>query len=822
MSDFIESTNILNEAINELGYQLRKIMSLFLPSTPDKVIWDFVNRFCRESARMTRQLETMAGTPLQWNNLESWLKLVREALDERRTILKSAITQGIELPSLKNRSDIVGTMEFALRDNAQFKLTEAMYGPNWPSQHERIILMSGLSSSNLDTHIPIDKVQPRVKESAERILSLWNTLRDLGKRNNLGYFQKKWTLMQPQARHSWLQQLFPRLHPYPNSCIYLLAQHHSGIKDLDKEPFMTSLLNLEDLAQADVLPEMLQVRLNFHPRLFLTTDARHVDLGYWCGALIPMQIAGRISFPFTMGTENSKYEIQSESNGWKRPDLLNPCIGLYQLMAQEKTYEFLVSCLSTPLEPPIPYDSQSRSTTSGTSLSLLDRSARLGYGRPDCIDWAYLQNVLEASADEAKDDLWHLRTDAEYWLMRIMQMQKNSSKLLLSVFDRIDIYLTLSQQMKNCENKNWNVGFLDGMGNTIPSDDTPPLRNVISMHSTLRSILNEALASMQDKDRSPIKDKSITFCYLFDMMKKNDPTLRVMGLHTVLRIIEREISNGETGDPIPFCVRQAFNDMSIMAVCMQETSKHYNFVRNIDNEYASSAEHAQAEWKGRERPWVSLIQSTLKKLDHRVNKLNELVSNDNRSLDERHSDFWMAVDLSMKDIGPSPIVNMIQAAIHTKPTVSPNIAIPEWTRQDLGPTLTKTRVKKSKGRTVPLETSALTLRKSVSAPPAAEPRWQPTVYIKAQKDKAFWSELKNTKGQKSFTNWCEFLTNIGYTKTPQNGSGYRFELVGSQEGRHAIVFHDIHGKHGKKVSYKIARQSWAGRLEKYVQIVPFE
>lgn len=204
-----------------------------------------------------------------------------------------------------------------------------------------------------------------------------------------------------------------------------------------------------------------------------------------------------------------------------------------------------------------------------------------------------------------------------------------------------------------------------------------------------------------------------------------------------------------------------------------------------------------------------------------MNKLNDLVSNDNRSLDEHHSQFWMTVDQQMnKEMGSSSIVDMIQRQAPICTTVTPNMPISECSTQDTGPT--ETQMKKSKGRTVPFETSTPTLRKSVSALPATGPRWQPTVYIKAQKDEAFWRDLKYDKGQKSFANWCEFLTNIGYTKTPQNGSGYRFELVSSEGWRHAIVFHDIHGKNGNKVSHKIARQSWAGRLEKSVQIFPIE
>lgn len=95
-----------------------------------------------------------------------------------------------------------------------------------------------------------------------------------------------------------------------------------------------------------------------------------------------------------------------------------------------------------------------------------------------------------------------------------------------------------------------------------------------------------------------------------------------------------------------------------------------------------------------------LIQGTLEKLPHSVSKLSDLVSNDKDSLalDEHHSKFWWPVHQYMESMEFSSIVDMIHrhAPIRTTPTATPYISIPEWSPRETEPTLTETRVEKSK------------------------------------------------------------------------------------------------------------------------------
>ncbi|KAB8212964.1 hypothetical protein BDV33DRAFT_210663 [Aspergillus novoparasiticus] len=177
-----------------------------------------------------------------------------------------------------------------------------------------------------------------------------------------------------------------------------------------------------------------------------------------------------------------------------------------------------------------------------------------------------------------------------------------------------------------------------------PSENIKQRKEVISLDRVLHTILNEALTSLQDTVQSSRWQRkgTRTFCYLFDMLVKDDPTLRVMGLCPVLRTIERELSNGNVHhcDAMPSSLQQALNDISVVSVCKEEASTHYQYIRNINYEYASLANKAETEWNEREKPWISLINRTPESLGRRVNNLNQSLSNRKQPLSEKHRKFW--------------------------------------------------------------------------------------------------------------------------------------------------------------------------------------
>lgn len=801
-------TGTITRDINELGPQLRALAA-------ENFCNDAVLRLPPQIEKRIRLFEAITGQRLEWGDVESWLDRAREVIETHEKNFQILSELGLDLnalPKLDHEFTVTEIIRTRSGSSPLIKMLEITFGPNWPSRRGQIDTVSGLYSSN-NNAIPLHKAQPSIEDTAEEIMTLWRALQEMTA--ELGNFEQKWSRMLTAERHAWLQNT-GKIHYEPDSAISLLAQR-SGSEPLDKDAFLAPLLNVEDLAQGDVLPHLLKTRSTIHPKSFLHVDSRFVWLGYWCGALARIKIEGRVSFYFGPGEENPKYGIQFEPDAFKqRPGLLNPTIGLYQLRAQKSVYKFLVSCASRVSQPLMLGDHPSDSTDGGTSLSLLSRSARMDYRRLDCIDWSYLQSVLEASADEALDDLWRLRTDAEFWLLRMMEMRKNTSTLLDCAFNRIDTFVCLSERIKEIR---LNSGRIEP---SIPCDNID-LKNVISLDRVFRSILNRALKSVQNMARSSewTLNGTKTFCYLFDMIKENDPTLRVIGVRTVLRTIEREMSKANIGDLMPFPIAQALNDMSVVAVCMQETSNHYQYIRSLPTEYASVANDAETEWNERERPWILLIESTLQNLGRKVNKLNISISDEAKSLEERHRNFWNTIDKCMRNnVTPSHLVAIIQreAPIPAAPTFGSDASSIAWSTQRTDLEVTETQKKRARGRKVQSDTSR-SLRRAVTASTVVEPPSLPLVRIQKEEDKDFWNRLLNDKGQTTFRSWKCFLLSIGFSLTPQLGSGRRFEWK-THEGRcHAIVFHEPHGHNGVDLPLYRGRELWARRLEDHFQVI---
>lgn len=90
-------------------------------------------------------------------------------------------------------------------------------------------------------------------------------------------------------------------------------------------------------------------------------------------------------------------------------------------------------------------------------------------------------------------------------------------------------------------------------------------------------------------------------------MAKNHPTVRLISLGTMLRTIDRELSDSYCQEAIPLPIAQALHEMSVVAACMQETSKHYNLISCLDENYARLANDAASDWQEHEIPWLRLV-----------------------------------------------------------------------------------------------------------------------------------------------------------------------------------------------------------------------
>lgn len=296
-----------------------------------------------------------------------------------------------------------------------------LFGSEWFRSLDKLKRLSPDLYTAGPTILEMGKAQKLVSIRTRAILSHWTTLRNKGK---VADFRKTWLRLTEPTRHSWLRRRFAKLSYEPHSEIYAWVQNpEQGGTHLDKRLFITPLLNVQDLSGGEVLPKFIETRATFHPALFRTLDGRSIGLGMIGGHLEKLLVPDAI-LSFREGEEClASLEHRQCRRGVadiSGTNEMHPGLGFHCLEAQYDTYTFLAGCLKALLDES-EFDAgveASHDHPGGHGyLPLLTRCSRLDYyGLPETIDLSYLGNLLRASLDEALDDLWLLRRQAEIWV----------------------------------------------------------------------------------------------------------------------------------------------------------------------------------------------------------------------------------------------------------------------------------------------------------------------------------------------------------------------------------------------------------------------
>ena len=158
---------------------------------------------------------------------------------------------------------------------------------------------------------------------------------------------------------------------------------------------------------------------------------------------------------------------------------------------------------------------------------------------------------------------------------------------------------------------------------------------------------------------SPDRAQDSVFSRLFNMVKDYDPIVWIKVFSSVLHTIDRELRCDDS-IKIPLAIVQALNDISILAVCVRETWKHYNF----DSEVLSSIQDVNKleTWgKQQPRPWLALSENSCTALgEDQCRKLEIYMHREDVEPHERMHSFWTVIDHNMKDSAGHEIFRFIQ------------------------------------------------------------------------------------------------------------------------------------------------------------------
>ncbi|KAJ5882811.1 uncharacterized protein N7473_011073 [Penicillium subrubescens] len=160
-------------------------------------------------------------------------------------------------------------------------------------------------------------------------------------------------------------------------------------------------------------------------------------------------------------------------------------------------------------------------------------------------------------------------------------------------------------------------------------------------------------------------------------MAENHPTVRLISLGTMLRTIDRELSDSNCQEAIPLPIAQALHDMSVVA----------------------ASNDAASDWQEHEIPWLRLVQGLLENVQCRGTEINRQARKDIVSLRDRHRQFWNSIDDCMLLwSNHNPIVPMVlnQAPVPRASVESSTLWEASWDSPDASPMPTATQKRKSR------------------------------------------------------------------------------------------------------------------------------
>jgi hypothetical protein len=817
---------------------LHTIKNMFNPDGENINVWNDVTEAAKfiplfgQIQEKIKDLEKKTAT-VDWKDLDRWINNVEEStrkdLDDIYRVMPLLGVDPLDITIAKDFS----TIQEKIKSSPLVRWQEFMLGPNWASRPKEVERISYNNPADFNG-IPVEIFSRKILDSegsAAEVMRRWQSLRKMATNGSLDSFDEIWAGLTRSARMRWLKE-YPQLPSYPRSDLYAWVQDSK----LEEQLFMAPLLNIEDLSQDDVLPQLLKAREALHPAFFRSIDGCSVNWGMWCGALKQVHVKADMSITPEMGHGAESYGIslkpKTDSKTLPNFNQVRPIIGLYQLKAQCYTYDFLVSfprSLLCPTGPSTRVLTKEDETAGAGQIgvvskgraempdvpgehvdadypTLLAQCARKNYGRsPNTIDLEYVGDLLRTSLDEALDDLSQQRDSPDSWAMRAATCSGSASNFLRAIFGRIDTFHTLCLHLDAVLKHDWRKAQ---DGPTAPPENREAFRQIVSLDVALKSTLNEILCQMEGVKWSADKNCSIIFSRLFDLLKANETSLRVMGIHAVMRMIDREIEKVEAQVTIPLEVMRALNDMSVLAVCLEETSKHFNFASHSTS-YSLMIKELLAGWETRQRPFMSVIEITLRALGSEVKKLDILVRKTGDPLPSRHNTFWTAVDNYMEKSSESSEAKLVVDKIQQTPIALIDSKAPSESYSPHSahePTHTQIRRGRRKARAQSLTTLSMT------TPMANSPS---LLSIKPTKNINFWTALLAPSSENSselfWTDFCNAMEGIGYKIFRQGGAGRRFK---GEPG--VMVFHK---PHGNKVTHQCARSEWLKRLSKRFEVI---
>jgi hypothetical protein len=550
-----------------------------------------------------------------------------------------------------------------------------------------------------------------------------------------------------------------------------------------------------------------------HPRLFREIDGNGTFAGLFCASLPKLPCEHRLNIDHTAMDYGIEWQEHPQVMG------INPALFFHQLEAQVKIYCFLHDCVTRlatlDRTPDLTVTGQLHSGETRIVLpSLLEQMAQIDYTEPLSVDLSYIQTLLKCSLDDTWNDLRELRADPELWNTRLNSTPQEGrcKNVLQSTTNRLDYFSRLEALVD---------GLVEG-GRSDPTLDSATIdlfEDYMALEVAFQNVLNGMVPALNIGSWSQ-RLSSKTLTGLITLLIEEDTMIWPIGHGRVLKVIQRELSHDENCKEIPTNMMHVLHDMSVIAYCLRETQKYCQFVPiGQQLRRAELVDKLASEWEEHPRPWQLLARDTTTLMDEPMSrKLDTLNARRTLDLAKRHEQFWNTIDALMKTAShrkdTREIFDSIQLYAPLDSKLSEKeVEVAQYQTAETYPSQTQVSKSKSRGAKLPDTQSRSVMTGPVRTPLpcltfSVSQALRPNAYN-------FWKDVSNVRTKTTFrwNDFCIGMGGIGYSLTPQGGSGFRFEY---REGNksYAIVFYR---PHDGKLSPRLAH-GWLCRMRTHVDL----
>lgn len=525
-------------------------------------------------------------------------------------------------------------------------------------------------------------VRKQARERSQTIHDTSAALRDVVIRHE-DTIQKRWMKKSRQQRLKILLECWPGMaaihHPDFDAFRKENGQLRSGGTRY-RDHYLWPYINQEDLCKPKNILLLLNARARHHASAFAAADITAIRLGITSTAIVPIYLNEYVMI-LNCATDVDSYgkvinwDDHEDAFDWMHTQKqFLPGEGLLVLEIQERILKFLLAfCKAVlrdiPVEAlksdtyqiqPEPHLKTEIETNGFDSLAVM--AAEAPYRLPARIDFARIDLLLEAKVSAAKDHIWALREDPDYFANRVNDIEDHRQEMLkdtkgnihpalrpgrqnilgarvvgnliVEAYSELEIFAELHRQGKElrllhekyasqlspCEDLPKELlghilafryfltqaakGPLSQLLHNVSA--SPPLRRLFVRQPPPNATTSKiAIMSVNESKRTAVEGRLL---WLLNTLWENGRTLFLAGMPLILDELQRFLeAEPEAANLVSSRIAEMISNASIISQCLSQLDQFQPWARSFENAEADQLDEIQQKFAVWAKPLGNII-----------------------------------------------------------------------------------------------------------------------------------------------------------------------------------------------------------------------